>query len=131
MEIFDTLGIFFTKKGSIDESWSSFMVNRFLSMDEKYRKIAFLANNYYISDDIKSGIYWFFLPKLSKAPWIRYVKSKKEKESEFAEIFSLLQKYYEWSDAELEMYIPYYLELFQTEDNIIKHKEFLGIENNI
>lgn len=131
MEIFDALKILFTKKGALDDSWSPYIVNRFLSMDRKFRSVSFLANNYlfYGDREILKGIFFFFLPRYEKAPFIRYTKSLKEKESEYQDIFTALQGYYKWTDAELENYKSFYVDLFEDKEQLMAYKNFVGVAN--
>lgn len=127
MEIFDQLKVLFTKSGPLDDI-NTYMITRFLSMDAQFRRVAFLANNYWVNDDIKKGIFWFFLPKYSKAPFIKYIKSKKEVESDYQDVLNALRKYYQWSDNELELYSGYYLEVFKDKDKLENVKAFMGVK---
>jgi hypothetical protein len=128
MEIFDALKVLFTKKGSLDDSWSPYIVSRFLSMDSKFRSVSFLANNYiyYVDAEIMKGLFFFFLPRYDKTPYLRYIKSLKEKESEYQEIFARLQDYYKWTDAELGNYKGFYVDLFEDKEQLAKYKYFMG-----
>ena len=128
MEIFDALKVFFTKKGALDNSWSPYMVSRFLSMDSKFRSVSFLANNYvyYVNADIMKGLFFFYLPRYDRAPYIRYMKSMKEKESEYQGIFMALQNYYQWTDAELNGYKSFYVNLFEDKEQLEAYKNFIG-----
>lgn len=132
MNPIEALDFFFTKQGSLDDDWSPYIVNRFLSMDPYYAKVAFGANNYvyFGHKEILKGWLLLFLPKLSRAPFIRYIKSKKEEVSEYQELFGKMKQYYQWSDRDLEDYSDYYLKLFRDKDKLDVVCRFFGVDLN-
>ena len=97
--------------------WNSYMVHRFLSMNQNYLEVANAAQRFNPQD--KSQIYSFykeFIPR--KKTWSKYVKSQVKQSNK--ELIEILASHFEVSKREVISYL-----------NILDKKEITRILNTL
>lgn len=86
-----------------DEGWNSWMINRYISMDENYVELVNIIqkNTYQLSPKQIYTIYRDIIPK--RKVWLGYIKSKKEKTN--PDLLVLLAEWFECSEREVKHYL--------------------------
>lgn len=135
--LFEQIRIIFQKDGKLDKNWSSFMVNRFMSMCniQEVRETAFWLDNYLFTFDkhdkeMLEILYRINIPKM-RAPFIKYIKNTKDKEKDFKELIEIVQKYYHWTDKETEANKHLLSKIFGNKKEIVKILRFVGAESSL
>ena len=108
--LFWTIGQLLTnKKVDLPDNWNYYMVNRYYSMspDKRIAKVAYYMDMhiYSLREDPQylALLYKMMLPKLEKAPFIKYIYGVKESDEskKFKFILERIQDYYGWTKEEL------------------------------
>ena len=84
------------------DTWNSYMVHRYISMNQNYIDIANLAQK--INPQNKKQIYSIYKETIPKRKlWLKYIKNEAKKDQK--EIEEYVAKYFECSLGEAEQYI--------------------------
>lgn len=112
------------------KTWSTFMINRYVSMDIKSISLVDLLQKYNhgLTHELAYKLYIGFLPKIYK--FLRYVK-KENKSKYTAEEIGLLAKYYKCSKREALQYseilsedaVKEIINLFEQKHKVTKRKK--------
>jgi len=110
----------------IEEFKEPFVINKILGMNLMYIKIADYINRYtfYLDKDICLALIRIKYPNtIPFVPYIKEIKNKKEKQ-----IYVELQRYYKWSNRELQEMKTLYELMFKDPIKEEEYNEFFGIQ---
>jgi hypothetical protein len=118
---------FYKKDRELPKDWQPFLINRFLSFNFKLIEMCSRVDKYsFILDkDIIEKIFDVNIPQ-QKPPWTQYIKKPEEKVEEFNFILKELQKYYHWTDRELELNKLVIIKELENKEKLVKIMKFIG-----
>lgn len=114
MNIFQILGALYTKTNSKwmkdvhDSEISPLILNRWIAMNDGVRKYAHWLDKYVfaLSPKMFLSLAWSVLPKVNKAPFVKYIKQINE-DDEFYFIFDKVRRQFEMSDNDFDAVKPF------------------------
>jgi len=118
MDLFTCLGSIYTSKNSLwineVEGISSVVVHKFIGMNKNMLKYARWLDKYVYNISIKSYLLlaWSIIPKVNKAPFVKYRKAKVDSE-EWEEVFVKVKKFLCLGDNDFECSKKRLLEVFE------------------
>jgi len=131
-DLFNTIKTFTTKSGTIDKTWSPFIINRFFSMSNtlNLRDTAFKMNKYIFTldkdhRDLLKTVYDININR-QRAPWIKYLKKPSEKSENFKEIIDEFQTYFKWTVQERDTNALLLINQLKDKDTLFKVLNFIG-----
>ncbi len=117
MIIFKVLSNLYTNKDSkwildVDESFiKPYVIQRWLCMNDNIRNYTRWLDKYAIKLPPKMylSLAWSIIPKVSKTPFITYIK-KEDKKEEYPELMAKIKKRYKMSDTDFDAVKHFLLE---------------------
>jgi len=130
MNLYQTLGVIFKKEGKLPHDWQPFIINRFLSFHNTTFGLASKVDKYvfWVDKKLLETIYMNVIPESKKQPWFHYIRKPQEGENEYGFLLHSLQKFYKWTDGELEANSPLILKLIQDKKVLEKMMRFIGAD---
>ena len=137
MNIFEILNKLYTSKTCVwikdieDKNIQPFLINRWLSMNRELSSYCKVLDGYifYLSPKHWLQLTWNVIPKREKMPFVKYIKSEKEKEEEYNFLIKKIRKYLQIADNDWEYIKGYFIK--DIENNTIQYFKMFGIEKKL